>query len=444
MKRAFTIIELLTVITVVGILSVAILVALNPLKRIYSSRDTIRKNDVAFLSRSLDAYLVISGYYPVSLSDLETESELKTVPKDPKYPQYEYVYSVDNAKVPPEYLICAYMESEDRAFCKDSVGGSSLLALNDPVIPSPGLISVISSGPNESPTPGPIENWITCASEWQFCTFSGTKQVRYGANDSYAYGTYTNGVNCTNSVFGDPAWGYTKYCYYDAGSSVSYASGYEVVPVIYLASDTNVGDEDSYKTQVSASFNQVRSWYANQLGGKTFKLAPAILFRSSKTDAELHSQLGNGGGIWYQGIREATVANGMHPCDSKRDYYFVTPMDNVWGGMVGSENLGCSFVLPGSQSIPSQMGRLLGGIIDPNWPEWWADENREAQGGVAHELGHGFGGECTIGNIYPGGGCNGLPHSSDPSIMYSWWDYGTRGTFFPEEKAKVLQSPFIF
>lgn len=221
------------------------------------------------------------------------------------------------------------------------------------------------------------------------------------------------------------------------------ATEYAVVPVIFLASDSVVPNESAYRSQVNASFAVVQTWYAGQLGGKTFTLEPAIFFRSSKTDAQLHSQYGTGIGIWAQGVKETTAANGMNYCDPKRNYYFVTPMDNIWGGMVGSENLGCSFVLPGTQSIPSHMGRMLGGVMDPNWPEWWADEIREAQGGVAHELGHGFGGECTNGNVYPGGGCNGLPHSYYPSIMYSWWDFGATGVFLDFEKTKILTSPYI-
>lgn len=56
--------------------------------------------------------------------------------------------------------------------------------------------------------------WIKCANEWETCNFSGTKQVRYGANNSYAYKTVTGPVACHNDVFGDPAYGLTKTCEY--------------------------------------------------------------------------------------------------------------------------------------------------------------------------------------------------------------------------------------
>jgi hypothetical protein len=43
--------------------------------------------------------------------------------------------------------------------------------------------------------------WTSCATEGGFCTFSGTQQVRYGANGSYFYKTLSEGTPCTNSVF---------------------------------------------------------------------------------------------------------------------------------------------------------------------------------------------------------------------------------------------------
>src|SRR5437867_8241008 len=48
----------------------------------------------------------------------------------------------------------------------------------------------------------------------QQCNFSGTKQVRFGANCIYNYGTFTGGVLCANSIFGDPINGVVKHCDY--------------------------------------------------------------------------------------------------------------------------------------------------------------------------------------------------------------------------------------
>jgi len=63
------------------------------------------------------------------------------------------------------------------------------------------------------PPPLPISGeWTACASEMQQCNFSGTKQVRFGANGIYNYGTFTGGVLCANSIFGDPINGVIKHC----------------------------------------------------------------------------------------------------------------------------------------------------------------------------------------------------------------------------------------
>ncbi|MFC5550704.1 hypothetical protein ACFPO9_19475, partial [Massilia aerilata] len=54
--------------------------------------------------------------------------------------------------------------------------------------------------------------WTQCATENGTCSFTGTQQVRYGASTGYVYKTMTGPVQCTNSVFGDPAPGVGKTC----------------------------------------------------------------------------------------------------------------------------------------------------------------------------------------------------------------------------------------
>jgi parallel beta-helix repeat protein len=99
------------------------------------------------------------------------------------------------------------------------------------------------------PTPPPGE-WTFCAFENEFCAFSGTKQVRYGANGSYFYKTLSEGTACTNSVFGDPIYGTAKQCHVGASSialptltvtcpaDISAISAGSFVPVSYSASAT--------------------------------------------------------------------------------------------------------------------------------------------------------------------------------------------------------------
>jgi parallel beta-helix repeat protein len=62
-------------------------------------------------------------------------------------------------------------------------------------------------------------DWTFCAAEGGFCAFTGTRQVRYGANGSYFYKTLSDGTACTNSVFGDPIVGVVKECAISTGAS---------------------------------------------------------------------------------------------------------------------------------------------------------------------------------------------------------------------------------
>jgi hypothetical protein len=59
----------------------------------------------------------------------------------------------------------------------------------------------------------PTDRWIFCANEHEFCAFSGSREVRYGANGTFTEPrTFTDGVQCDNSVFGDPVYGVVKHC----------------------------------------------------------------------------------------------------------------------------------------------------------------------------------------------------------------------------------------
>ena len=79
--------------------------------------------------------------------------------------------------------------------------------------PAPGLTKQCDAGTSET------SSWSLCAYEGGTCAVSGTQQVRYGANGLYAYRTVTGSTACTNSVFGDPAPGQTKQCDTDGAAT---------------------------------------------------------------------------------------------------------------------------------------------------------------------------------------------------------------------------------
>ena len=54
--------------------------------------------------------------------------------------------------------------------------------------------------------------WQKCADENSVCSVSGTKIVRYGAQNNYIYIKTTNSIPCNNETFGDPMYGTGKIC----------------------------------------------------------------------------------------------------------------------------------------------------------------------------------------------------------------------------------------
>lgn len=63
-QAAFTMIELLIVIAILGILAVAVLAAINPIEQINRGRDTGSRSDSEQLLSSIDRFYAYKGYYP--------------------------------------------------------------------------------------------------------------------------------------------------------------------------------------------------------------------------------------------------------------------------------------------------------------------------------------------------------------------------------------------
>lgn len=64
LQLGFTMIELLIVITILGILAVAVLSAINPIEQINRGRDTSRQSDAEQLLSAIDRYNAFQGFYP--------------------------------------------------------------------------------------------------------------------------------------------------------------------------------------------------------------------------------------------------------------------------------------------------------------------------------------------------------------------------------------------
>jgi hypothetical protein len=87
---------------------------------------------------------------------------------------------------------------------------------------SPATQVVVTTAACASASPG----WTYCATENKQCVFSGTKEVEYGANGTFTSPrTFTSGVACTNTVFGDPVPNVAKFCQYRDVTSVPPTGG---------------------------------------------------------------------------------------------------------------------------------------------------------------------------------------------------------------------------
>jgi hypothetical protein len=69
-----------------------------------------------------------------------------------------------------------------------------------------------------------LAQWTHCANHGQTCTFSGTKQVRYGANGVYTTATFTNGVRCSGRAFGIRS-SRSFHCEFDAADPMAMPMG---------------------------------------------------------------------------------------------------------------------------------------------------------------------------------------------------------------------------
>ena len=61
-----------------------------------------------------------------------------------------------------------------------------------------------------------LATWTACAAENGVCSFTGTRNVRFGANNVYATVSVTSAVACTTAVFGDPVPNVVKSCSYSS------------------------------------------------------------------------------------------------------------------------------------------------------------------------------------------------------------------------------------
>lgn len=124
-KKGFTLLELLTVIAIVGMLSV--MGFSNVSRQTKKSYDAKRKTDIHELQVALESYFTDNQKYPVSLpaKGLPLASPdgqtiyLNRMPADPlARDPYLYTYWATPAATPETYIICAYrLQTQSGSFC---------------------------------------------------------------------------------------------------------------------------------------------------------------------------------------------------------------------------------------------------------------------------------------------------------------------------------------
>lgn len=126
LRSAFTFIELIIVIAIIGVISVLLLTIINPLDRLYRSWDARRKMDLTSLSPQLEEWYSDKNCYPkpeeicyhnVSggcyicgyVNGSPQLSSSSRLPCDPQHAGKDYLYQTDGSNCPSWYKIYAMM-----------------------------------------------------------------------------------------------------------------------------------------------------------------------------------------------------------------------------------------------------------------------------------------------------------------------------------------------
>ncbi len=89
-KKGFSFIELIVVITIIAVLSLAAIVSYGPIQK--KSRDSRRVADLQKISMALEMARQMGTTYPLSLDYLVTNNFIQSIPTDPK-PVSPYLYT---------------------------------------------------------------------------------------------------------------------------------------------------------------------------------------------------------------------------------------------------------------------------------------------------------------------------------------------------------------
>lgn len=169
-SSGFTLVELLTVVGIIGILVVAVLLVLDPFAQFQKANDTKRKGDLSQIQKALETYYQDNNSYPVSSNDYKIVNlagktvswgeistpqnqafgpYMITMPKDPLLNR-NYVYYTDSRK--QKYWLYASLERpNDPQLCAQGNPCSSLSGNGVADNACGGTCNFGVSSPNTSP-----------------------------------------------------------------------------------------------------------------------------------------------------------------------------------------------------------------------------------------------------------------------------------------------------
>ncbi len=133
-KRGFTLVEILIVVAVIVLLSIAALVLINPQKQLAKAWDVERKKQLAFMQKVFEDYYNDNEKYPIGatichdsvdilggictchMCGREGNSDFKpyltSLYCDPQYPRQDYIYQYDCAASNPKWFrMCATLST---------------------------------------------------------------------------------------------------------------------------------------------------------------------------------------------------------------------------------------------------------------------------------------------------------------------------------------------
>ncbi len=115
-NKAFSLIELLIVIAIIGLLASAVIVSMT--RAHVRAQDARRLEDIASIKTALELYMVEHSRFPDTLSDLlgAPQHLMSAIPKDPT-DQNDYEYAVSADKY--DFVLKAKLRSKNRALDAD-------------------------------------------------------------------------------------------------------------------------------------------------------------------------------------------------------------------------------------------------------------------------------------------------------------------------------------